>query len=68
MERNKSFEKNPSPRLQCAPRQGVNLGEGGTSGGAALCLWAARPFELVRTGYQGTFTSLKEFQRGKEIS
>lgn len=29
----------------------------GDSGGAALCLWAARPFELVRTGYQGTFTS-----------
>lgn len=70
-ERNKSFGKNPSPRLQCglpAPRQGVNSVNSGDSGGAALCLWAARPFELVRTGYQGTFTSLKEFQRCMEMS
>lgn len=47
-EKNKSSGKNPSSGLQCAPRQC----QFGDSGGAVLCSWAARSFELVRTGYQ----------------
>lgn len=34
------------------------------SGHAAFCLWVARPFELVKTGYRQTFTSMKESFRG----